>query len=390
MDQQETETTALLSNGNGTADETSSTLFHSTNDNNTDNNTDNDNNNKEHDDDCVTAQELYFPAVNPSVQGYYRFTATKLTPFAVLHTHPEDGPLHKPNPSSSSATNAANANLTKQDAGNNVTGLLRRSAVLPSHGMDPSGRWVLVSVGGRSGWARRELLTPMRSAGGGHGSTTSSSNGVSRRGDLPMRGATANGGSGGAGGGGGNNLNAIPKGSFNPAPTFRASEGWMGNHIFLFQGKVMLGSDAPLFFVTNFLIVGFFLLHFYVLLPHLYHVELLAELLLLDDDETNSTTVLNNSTTSPTYLRWTTHSITVWTTTILAILSMIFLWMSAAMDPGILPPISSPVRTPVPEGENIIIGGPLGYKYCSTCNIFRPPRSKHCNSCNVCVSKFDQ
>jgi len=142
-----------------------------------------------------------------------------------------------------------------------------------------------------------------------------------------------------------------PPGGFTEANTFRATEGWMGNHVFLCNGKIMLGSDAPLFFFTNALIVVALGLHFAIILPHLYQH-------------------------SPDH--WTAHSATFWATLALGVLSLASLWLTGTTDPGILPPVSSPVKPPVPT-DGIPIGGPLGYRYCSTCNIFRPPRSKHCN-----------
>ena len=123
----------------------------------------------------------------------------------------------------------------------------------------------------------------------------------------------------------------------------------------------MLGSDAPLFFFTNALILLGVLLDAFVLIPHL-------------------------KIHSPNH--WTTYRFTLIASAILVVCTYIFLWIAGTTDPGIIPSQSIPQRPPVPTGAPI--GGPMGFRYCATCNIFRPPRGKHCRSCNVCVSKFDQ
>lgn len=245
-----------------------------------------------------SAYEFYFDHIrNPSIQRYYRFQSSPLTPVAALYKSP-------------------GSNATSTSTG--VTGLLRRSAVIPSHGTDTSGEWVLVSVGGRSGWATRGRI-------------------------------------------------------FQPATSFSAAEAWMGNHNFFLRGKLMLGSDAPSLFVTNGLILGGCFIHFWDSLPSLRNAvasgQLPGDIFLLS----NSNSMLVASIAS-------------------ASCSFFFLWATAVQDPGIIPSVSSPIKALPPvdsNGEILPMGGAAGYRYCSTCNIFRPPRSKHCNSCNVCVSVFD-
>jgi len=146
---------------------------------------------------------------------YYRFTSSVLNPFAALHKIPERG--------------------------GQVTGLLRRSAVLPSHGTDVTKRWVLVSVGGRSGWARRKLI-----------GTNTANNNLSIQSNL-------------------SEASAI--GGFEPAPEFRQMEAWMGNHVFLCNGRIMLGSDAPLFFVTNALMLSGIFGYLFRIVPQMREYE---------------------------------------------------------------------------------------------------------------------
>lgn len=49
---------------------------------------------------------------------------------------------------------------------------------------------------------------------------------------------------------------------------------------------------------------------------------------------------------------------------------------------------------PTTKTRQLIEAGPLadggqGYRYCTTCNIWRPPHAHHCKMCNQCVTYFD-
>jgi DHHC palmitoyltransferase len=283
----------------------------------------------------VSGQSFFYHR-NPTVQRYYRFTASNLTPMIALHKRPITNHPPTTNGSSAHGENNFMNNTSSSSAG--VTGLLRRSGVVPSHGTDPTGEWILVSVGGRSGWARRKI-----------------------------GGARSNG-----------HPNSLTTPMFSPVTTFRAYEAWMSNHSFYWNGLFMLGSDAPSVFLSTALIVFGTIIQCCFIVPQIH-----------------------DPAPDQTYALWTmasNYSFTIFCWTIgLALLSLVTLWRAATMDPGIIPPMSSPIKALPPllypntsDTKTVVpIGGITGHRYCSTCNIFRPPRSKHCNSCNVCVRVFD-
>jgi palmitoyltransferase ZDHHC9/14/18 len=315
--------------------------------------------------DSISAQDFFFDNPrNPTVQRYYRFTASSLTPIAALHKRPSS--FAHTSASNSGGGNGQAAPPPPQSAG--VTGLLRRSAMVPSHGTDETGEWILVSVGGRSGWTRRLVpssaaATTTAMSGGGGGSSPAPS--MSSLSPLACY---------------GNNSTTTPIGLFQPAPTFTAAEAWMGNHSFYCRDAVMLGSDAPSLFVSTVLIVAGALIQYGIVIPNLM-ADVMAT---AESDEANNRLVvqwhhLGRLLRNP--------QATFWVTTILVMFTLTTMWWAAVLDPGIIPPVSSPIKA-LPPNE-ALIGGTTGYRYCSTCNIFRPPRSKHCNSCNVCVTVFD-
>lgn len=75
----------------------------------------------------------------------------------------------------------------------------------------------------------------------------------------------------------------------------------------------------------------------------------------------------------------------------LAISEMYFFVVTAFTDPGIVPP--------QPEGEKnssshppvaaIVNGVTMESKWCFACNLYTPPRGKHCPQCQCCVERFD-
>jgi palmitoyltransferase ZDHHC9/14/18 len=81
-----------------------------------------------------------------------------------------------------------------------------------------------------------------------------------------------------------------------------------------------------------------------------------------------------------------------WAAIVAAVLtaaSLLTLGLAAGSNPGLIPrrvegPQSWQRRQPV-----MASGRTHTVKYCSTCNIFRPPRAFHCNICDACVSRFD-
>jgi len=79
---------------------------------------------------------------------------------------------------------------------------------------------------------------------------------------------------------------------------------------------------------------------------------------------------------------------------LLLFFSLFSLFRAACTDPGIIAR-HDPKRGYAGHGsrpnriDQIVNGVKVSLKWCSTCEIYRPPRSKHCAFCNNCVLRFD-
>jgi len=88
-------------------------------------------------------------------------------------------------------------------------------------------------------------------------------------------------------------------------------------------------------------------------------------------------------------------------TVIIQVLSIVLLVSTAFSDPGIMPRAKDYTETfdprtklnrtkPPPRYHDLVLRGhPFRVKYCTTCNIYRPPRCTHCSVCENCIERFD-
>jgi len=66
--------------------------------------------------------------------------------------------------------------------------------------------------------------------------------------------------------------------------------------------------------------------------------------------------------------------------------------VTSEIDPGVIPrgPTSTePPPDPLPKEVVNIKGRAVQMRWCTTCNILRPPRASHCSDCDRCVKNFD-
>ncbi|WBY60793.1 palmitoyltransferase DHHC8 [Plasmodium yoelii yoelii] len=141
-------------------------------------------------------------------------------------------------------------------------------------------------------------------------------------------------------------------------PLYRVYES---NNIFLCQGKVITGPNI-FHLIFTYLIIIISVLPIYVIIcPYIESFTILGSIIIA--------------------------------LTVFFILVLFFLTTTAFCDPGIIPK-KNYVDLSLPKGRTAfttakINGTVIKQYWCVHCNHFKEPRSKHCYTCNNCVTKFD-
>lgn len=150
-------------------------------------------------------------------------------------------------------------------------------------------------------------------------------------------------------------------------------ETFPGKNTFFCDGRLVMGRQAGIFYVTLLLVIGTTALFF------AFDCPFMAEI---------------------------TPAIPV-VSAVLFVFVLSNLLKTSFTDPGIIPRASlaeaenlereieqpntpgSAYRPPPRTKEILVKGQPMKLKYCFTCKIFRPPRASHCSICDNCVERFD-
>ncbi|CEM37378.1 unnamed protein product [Vitrella brassicaformis CCMP3155] len=152
-----------------------------------------------------------------------------------------------------------------------------------------------------------------------------------------------------------------------------SGEKVFGNSVVLCKGKAITGPDCRTAAVTLTLIV----------LPN----------------------ILFHAVTTPWFVRE-GHPWVPAVAALLAVLTVYFFLRTAIRDPGIIPRQRDAknafdrwkmgedthgfrTRPPPRFQDEVYHCHPIRVKYCTTCNIYRPPRAVHCSICDNCVERFD-